>query len=107
MAIRQRRWGAVIAGVGLPVLLRNYAILDPGEDLTEEPPTKTIPWSEWLTDHATVYDLTLDGRSRAELLPMRDAYLRIKAKGDTDPDWAAVALLFRGILRELDTPNPP
>lgn len=60
---RPRAWGAACVGPPGPdatVLLRQYAILAPGEDLTEYPPTIELTWDEWVAGHAD-YGLTVEG----------------------------------------------
>lgn len=61
---RPRKWQAAILGVpGAPdttVIVRNYAILAPGEDLTEYPPTEQMLWPDWQVRHAD-FGLTVDG----------------------------------------------
>lgn len=62
---RPRIWSAHILGaVATPdatVILRHYAILDPGEQLTEYPKTLALTWDEWVASHAD-YRLTIDGQ---------------------------------------------
>lgn len=57
---RPRRWTAHGSAVAEPVVLRNYAITAPGEDLVEFPPTIELTWDEWLAGHAD-YGLHVDG----------------------------------------------
>lgn len=57
---RPRHWRAHSTGEGGAVLLRHYAILEPGEDLTEYPKTIELTWQEWLDSHA-YYGLNADG----------------------------------------------
>lgn len=62
---RPRRWNAYFTGrFGTPdctVIVRHYAILAPGEDLTEYPKTLELTWDEWLTSHVD-YGLTVEGQ---------------------------------------------
>jgi hypothetical protein len=60
---RERRWVVhFIGGTGAdPVIVRHYAVLTPGEDLTENPPSHELTWDEWVAGHAE-YGLTLDGQ---------------------------------------------
>jgi len=57
---RPRRWAAYGGGEGSSVVLRNHAILAPGEDLTEYPPTIELDWAEWLAAAAD-YGFNVDG----------------------------------------------
>ncbi|GGM53142.1 hypothetical protein ACFFX1_55050 [Dactylosporangium sucinum] len=57
---RPRRWYASIIGAGQNVVVRHSAILQPGEDLTEYPPTLELTWDEWVDTHSN-YGLNLDG----------------------------------------------
>lgn len=58
---RPRHWGAVLVGPGSVVQLTHYAVLAPGEELTETPPRRAITWAQWLETHAE-YGLGVDGR---------------------------------------------
>ena len=55
---RPREWHAIF--LGDLVVLRHYAILAPGEHLTEKVPEKTLTWDQWRDTHAD-YGLELDG----------------------------------------------
>lgn len=55
---RERVWMATIFSDNVTV--RRYAVLAPGEDLTEYPPTATMPLAEWQARHLE-YDCTIDG----------------------------------------------
>jgi hypothetical protein len=44
---RPRRWQAWVRGPGRVVVASWRPILDPGEDLTEYPPTVELTWTEW------------------------------------------------------------
>lgn len=58
---REREWIATISGPDQDVLIRYYAVLLPGEDLTEFPETWQLTWSEWVETCTTVYGLTVEG----------------------------------------------
>lgn len=58
---RPRQWKAYLRP-GDSAQLRHHAVLTPGEDLTEYPPTVELSWPEWLDSH-TDYGLTADGRA--------------------------------------------
>lgn len=58
---RQRKWMAHI--LRDEVVVRHYAVLAPGEDLTETPPTVTMSLAEWQTRH-TEFDCNVDGSPR-------------------------------------------
>lgn len=58
---RPRRWAAWIRPVSGDVELTHHAILAPGEDLTEQPPRKTIPLQEWQQTHAD-YGMDVNGQ---------------------------------------------
>lgn len=62
---RPRQWGAAILGpAGAPdtrVVVRHYAILAPGEDLTEYPPTVEMLWPEWV-ERCAEFGLTAAGQ---------------------------------------------
>lgn len=109
MADRQRKWGAHVA-TGDSVVLRNYAVLAPGERLeSDDPETVEVPWDKWTsTDQATgkpwcevTYGLTADGRDVAEVNKDRQAWQAIRAAAQVDPKFAALVRLFRQSLREV------
>lgn len=56
---RPRQWQVMI--MGDTVTARYYAILEPGEDLTEYPRTERMTRAEWSERHAE-YGLTVDGQ---------------------------------------------
>jgi hypothetical protein len=60
---RPRQWMAhFLGGPGNnPVILRRYAILADGEDLTEDPPSVELNWGEWVNRHGE-YGLDVDGQ---------------------------------------------
>lgn len=58
---RTRQWQGTYAWG--ECLLRFYAVLAPGEDLTDYPPTIELTDAEWIEQHATVYGLDLDGHT--------------------------------------------
>lgn len=61
---RERRWMVhFLGGTGAAdttVLVRQYAVLAPGEELSEYPPTVEMTWAEWESHHAD-YGLTIEG----------------------------------------------
>lgn len=57
---RPRQWKAYIVDRGSPVTLLAFAVLDPGEHLTEQVPQRTIAWETWEKTHAD-YGLDVDG----------------------------------------------
>lgn len=60
---RERVWLAHIQGrqPGDQVVVRHYAVLEPDEDLTENPPTQVMTYAQWRERHAE-FDCTLDGQ---------------------------------------------
>lgn len=57
---RPRQWGAMFAPGGGSVLLRHFAVLEPGEELSEYPKTLLLTAQEWAETHAD-YGLNADG----------------------------------------------
>lgn len=97
-ADRARKWAVARLFPGERVVLRNFAVLAPGEELpADDAPQLEVLWDQWLADHATVYGLTVDGKDQTADMQLRQAVARIKTKAQTDQDWAA---LLR-VLREL------
>lgn len=90
----ERRWAAVF--LGSRVLLRNWLIPDPGEDLTDDPPTVTLTAQEFANTHAD-YGLTADGRQSIDVTAVRAAMQRLKDKAAVDQDWAALVRVLRAI----------
>jgi len=97
MATRSWRITSIVPGVS--VSLANMLIPDtPGEVIdVDTPPTATLPWAQWLTDHGTVYGLTTDGRSRSQITAVRAAAARLVTKAQSDQDWAALVTVIRWI----------
>lgn len=58
MAERERVWSAHIHGD--TVIARHYAVLAPGEDLTEDPPTVVMSREEWALRRPE-FNCNLDG----------------------------------------------
>lgn len=56
---RDRTWLAVTTGD--PVMCMYHAVLDPGEDLTETPPTLEVDAAEWQSTHQ-LYGLDASGQ---------------------------------------------
>jgi len=55
---RERVW---MASVGTElVTVRHFAVLEPGEDLTDNPPTERMSMTEWRERHLE-FDCGLDG----------------------------------------------
>lgn len=105
---RPRQWRAVFLGhPGAPdcgVIVRYHAILNPGEDLAEDPKTLELTWDEWVRDHDTVYGLALDGTERAEVDKDKEAWKAVKAAAKADPTgpWPALVRLLRPLLKNAD-----
>lgn len=57
---RPRAWAAHF--IGQTVILRHYAVLRDGEELTEYPKTVELDAAEWADAHAQ-YGLDIDGRA--------------------------------------------
>lgn len=98
---RPRQWGAHIES-GVRVSLRQYAVLNPDEDLNDDPPTITVPWADWQRDHEAVYGLTLDGRPAAGDNALRQAVARLKVKGQADLDWKALLVVLKAIANRAN-----
>lgn len=56
---RERVWMATTHGD--MVTVRHYAVLEPGEELTETPPTEVMTSAEWLQRHEE-FDCDADGQ---------------------------------------------
>jgi hypothetical protein len=96
MAIRSWRITAINPGVS--VSLANFLVPDPGETIdVDTPPTATLSWAQWLTDHGAVYGLTTDGRVRSQITAVRAAAARLVTKAQSDQDWAALVTVIRWI----------
>lgn len=108
MTDRVRQWGATVFP-GEKVQCRNYAVLAPGEQLTDDPPTVNITWADWLRDHETVYGLTVDGTLLADDASLRAAITRLKNSANASPartldstDAKAILRIFKEINVRLD-----
>lgn len=58
MAARERTWMATIHGGN--ILVRQYPVLTPGEELTDNPPSQTMTLAEWQRRHSE-FGCNVDG----------------------------------------------
>lgn len=93
-----RQWQARIFQ-GDYVVLRQFLVLAPGEEATDDPPTVTLPWAQWLTDHDTTYGLTIDGRPTGDDATLRAAINKLKATAALAPATSATAGDIKAVLR--------
>jgi len=93
-----RSWRVTHMEPGVSVTVSQYLLPDPGEVIDlDVPPTATMGWAQWLTDHTTVYGLTSDGRNRSQVTAVRAAAARLVTKAQADPDWADLVTILRWI----------
>lgn len=107
MPARPRRWHVEAMVTGEFVRVRNYLTPDPGENLTDDPPTQTLTWAEWTAQHNAL-GLTIDGQVRTDAIARRQARQRLKTRAATNPDLADLIMLLTGqdILNDPDPPDP-
>lgn len=59
---RERVWAGHV--VGDVVIVRHYLVLEPGEEMDDDPPTQTMPLAEWRQRHAE-FGCAADGQPLA------------------------------------------
>lgn len=108
LAVSAREWAMVRLFKGERAVLRNFAVLAPGEDADDNPEQREVPWASWLTDHETVYGLTVDGVKVNDDTTRKQAALRLRSTANASParamdsnDAKALIVLLRAIDAKL------